>query len=87
MSKKIKNITKTKTLICAGLYDSQNYKVEYSMAKFIDACLQLAEEFPETFQIVESSLVHVIIKTNDLKHCFDLYKHNEDKVIAKVKGA
>jgi hypothetical protein len=85
MSKKVKSITKTKTLICANLYDSMYYVTTYSNAKFINACLQLAEDYPETFVILDSSFVHVTIKTIDLKHCFDLYKYNEEKVIAKVK--
>lgn len=82
---KIKNLTKTKTIICANLYDSMWYTSNYSNLKFIDACLQLAEEFPDTFQIVESSFVHVVIKTTNLDHCFALYKYNEEKVIAKGK--
>lgn len=83
--KRIKNITKTKTLICYDLYDSVNYVSSYSNANFINASLQLAEEFPDTFTIVESSFNRVVIKVTDLKHCFDLYKHNEEKVIAKPK--
>lgn len=82
---KLKNLNKTKTLICAGLYDSMYYKVSYSNAKFIDASLQLAKEFPSTFEILESSFNHVIIKAKDLKHVFELYKYNEEKVIAKIK--
>lgn len=81
MSKRVKNISKTKTIICANLYDSHYYIDRYTASKFINACLQLAEEYPDTFKIVESSIVHVVIKTTDLKHCFDLYKHNEAKVI------
>lgn len=84
--KSIKNITKTKTLICAELHDSMHYVVTYSNANFINASLQLAEEFPDTFTIVESSFNHVVIKVTNLKHCFDLYKHNEEKVIAKPKS-
>lgn len=85
--KSIKNITKTKTLICAELYDSIHHVATYSSAKFINASLQLAEEYPDTFTIVESpfSLLFTI-KVTDLKHCFDLYKHNEEKVIAKPKS-
>lgn len=86
MSKRIKNITKTKTLICASIYDSHNYKVTYSKLSFINSCLQLANEFPDTFKIIDSSMVHVTIQAIDLKHCFDLYKHNEEKVIMSVKG-
>jgi hypothetical protein len=84
--KKVKNLNKTKTIIAANLYDSQNYKVEFTHSKFIDAALQLAQEFPETFKILDSSFVHVTIQTIDLKHCFELYKYNEEKVITKVKG-
>lgn len=69
----------------ANLYDSQCYKVELNKSKFIDAALQLADEFPDTFKILESSMVHVLIQTTDLKHCFDLYKYNEEKVIYTVK--
>jgi hypothetical protein len=83
---KIKNLDKTRTIICANLYDSHHYKVEYSMSRFIDSALKLAREFPETFEILDQSLVHVIIKTNNLKHCFDLYKYNEEKVISKPKS-
>ena len=83
--KSVKNITKTKTLICSNLYDSTNYVDSYSNANFINASLQLAEEFPDKFTIVESSFNRVVIKVTDLKHCFDLYKHNEEKVIAKPK--
>lgn len=79
---KIKNLTKTKTIICANLYDSNHMKDSYSHGKFIDAALQLASEFPDTFKIVESSFSHVVIATTNLKHCFELYKYNEDKVIA-----
>jgi hypothetical protein len=82
---RVKNLNKTKTIICANLYDSMNYTSNYSKLKFIDSCLQLAEEFPDTFKIIESSFVHVVIKTVNLSHCFDLYKHNEEKVIATVK--
>jgi len=81
---KLKKITKTKTLICAGLYDSPHYRVSYNKLKFIDSCIQLARDFPNTFQIIESSMVHVIIKTIDLKHCFELYKYNESKVIIRA---
>ena len=84
--KRIKNITKTKTLICYDLYDSVNYVSSYSNANFINASLQLTEEFPDTFTIVESSFNRVVIKVTDLKHCFELYKHNEEKVIAKPKS-
>ncbi len=83
---RLKNINKTKTIIVANLYDSQNYKVEYSKLSFIDACLQLASEFPDTFKIVESSMAHVKIETINLKNCFDLYKHNEEKLITKVRS-
>lgn len=83
MTKKIKNLNKTKTIIAANLYDSHHYKVEFTHGKFIDAALQLAQEFPDTFKIIDSSFVHVIIETTDLKHCFDLYKYNEEKVISK----
>jgi len=83
--KRIKNITKTKTITCANLYDSQNYKYEFTHSKFIDACIQLSVEFPDTFKILDRSFVHIVIQTTDLKHCFDLYKHNEEKVIAKVR--
>ena len=84
--KRLKNLNKTKTLILAGLYDSQNYEVTYTKSTFINACLQLASEFPDSFKIKDSSLVHATIVTTDLKHCFDLYKHNEEKVILKFKG-
>lgn len=86
MAKKLKGLTKTKTLIMAGLYDSQNYKVTYSKSSFINAALQLAREFPDTFKILEQSLVHVVVQTTDLKHCFDLYKYNEEKVITTVRS-
>ena len=78
---KIKNINKTKTIIAANLYDSHGKPKLYGHGRFVTAALQLAAEFPETFVIVESSMWQVIIKTTDLKHCFNLYKHNEDKVI------
>lgn len=84
--KGIKNITKTKTLICANLYDSTHYVTSYSNANFINASLQLAEEYPDTFTIVESTFNHVVIKVTDLNHCFDLYKYNEEKVIVKPKS-
>lgn len=85
--KKVKNLNKTQTIITANLYDSTHYKVEFTHGKFIDASLQLAKMFPESFKIVESSMVHVVIAVTDLKHCFDLYKHNESKVITTVKAS
>lgn len=82
---KLKNLTKTKTIICANLYDSMFYQYETSNSNFINACLQLCEEFPNTFKVLESSFVHVKIAVSDLKHCFELYKYNEDKVIYRAK--
>lgn len=78
---KLKNLNKTKTLICANIYDSNHMKDSYAHGKLIDAALQLAEEFPETFKIVEASFSHVVIATINLEHCFQLYKHNEKKVL------
>lgn len=78
---KIKNLNKTKTMIAANIYDSNHYQIEVTHGKFVDAALQLAQEFPETFKIVESSFVHAVIKTVNLKHCFELYKHNEEKLV------
>jgi len=80
MNKKVKSLNKTKTQICASLYDSNNYVFVSTRSKAIDACLQLAEEFPETFKVLESSLVSVKMEVIDLIHCFDLYKYNESKV-------
>lgn len=71
-------------MIAANLYDSTHYRVEFTHSKFIDASLQLAQMFPESFKIIESSMVHVVIAVIDLKHCFNLYKHNESKVITKA---
>jgi hypothetical protein len=81
----IKSLTKTKTIICANLYDSHYYSDSYSKSSFINASLQLVNDFPEVFQIVESSMVHVIIKTIDIKKCFELYKYNEEKIIHKPR--
>jgi hypothetical protein len=78
---KLKNLNKTKTIICANIYDSNHMKDSYTHGKFINAALQLADEFPNTFKIIESSFSHVVIATIDLKHCFELYKYNEDKVV------
>jgi hypothetical protein len=78
--KKVKNLNKTKTQICASLYDSNSYTFISTRSKVIDACLQLVEEFPDTFKIVSSSLIEVKIEVVDLIHCFDLYKYNESKV-------
>jgi hypothetical protein len=79
---RLKKLNKTKTIICANIYDSNHMKDTYTHRKFIDASLQLAEEFPDTFKILEFSFSIVVIATTDLEHCFKLYKHNEQKVTA-----
>lgn len=80
----MKKLTKAQTIICSNLYNSNHFVDEYTLSKFIDASLKLAESFPDVFKITSSSLVHVTIVCLDLEKCLSLLKYNEHLITVKV---